>query len=159
MFRRGRWQGFSEDDLLELLKKEIKRLGIEDRPSRTELQKGYDKHNMPSPSWYLGRYGTWEEVLNKAGISYDKSSYIKKINSKAGKAKKDAKWQSMSDDLLIDITIEEMRRKSETVVGRYNEVRDKAHTPSVETLYNRGIKWTDVKNAYKSKYGAVKGSL
>lgn len=149
MFRKGRWDNVSDEDLLSLLEEEIIRIGLKENPTKTLVQKYYNRERIPSPSWYINKFGSWEEIIGKTNLEYDK----KKQYKKASFGEKDsAKWRDISDQALINIVVDEMRRTKETRAKMYQEVRDKKSTPSLNYIYHRGIKWKDVKQRYKETY-------
>ena len=149
------WEDLNDAGLLNALKNEIHRLGIEANPSRTELQDGYDNNNMPSPNWYLNHFRcNWEELMCKIGLEYDglksigKSSSIRNIGSKHA-----LRWGKMTSDELMDLVIKELRSKGLYTISEYNQGRDRKNTPSIPIIIKYLGGWKDVKSEYVRRYG------
>ena len=149
------WGDLSEEGLLNALKNEIHRLGIEENPSRTELQDSYDNKNMPSPNWYLSHFGcSWEELMRKIGLEYDglksigKSSSIRNIGTQHA-----LRWGKMTNDELMDLIIREMRVKVMYTITEYNQGRDRKNTPSIPIVIKYLGGWKNVKSEYVRRYG------
>lgn len=150
MVRRNKWDIYSEKEILDMVRGELERLDLLDHPSRTKLEKGYERGKIPSPNWLANKYGTWEKVVEALGLEYDK----RKINQKSGSAEKSqTKWKTKGAEELIEVTVDEMHRVGEVRATLYGEVRDPDTTPAVSTLYYAGISWKDVRNRYREKYG------
>ena len=61
---RAVWKNLPKEELLQRLKNELERLDMLESPSRTELHKRYDNHNIPSPNTYLNLFEcTWTELM------------------------------------------------------------------------------------------------
>lgn len=152
--RASKWDKYSNEELLSLLKKEIVRIGIADSPSRTEYNKRYDKNNAPSATSYANKFGNWGDIMSMIGLDYDGKKILKdRIKDPSNFIKKKTKWRDVPDEKIIEITVEEMKKKGETRAKNYEEVRDKDITPTIRILYNRGISWKQIKNKYNEKYG------
>ena len=97
------WKEYSDEELLDLLKKEIYRLGIQDNPSRTRLQKMYDNKNMPSPNNYKFRFGSWEDIMGKIDLSYSgKKSQRDQTSQKNSGKRNAATWANMSREDVLE---------------------------------------------------------
>lgn len=89
----GKWTEYSDEQLLEMLKKTIEDMGMTKYPSRTELQKHIGDYDIPSPTSYLYRFDcSWQELMNNIGYDYDVKEIYSEIGknhgSKGGKKKK-----------------------------------------------------------------------
>ena len=151
------WDDLTDDGLLNVLKSEIHRLGIEENPSRTELQHSYDNKNMPSPNWYLNHFGcSWEELMQKIGLEYNglksigKSSAMRNIGTQHA-----LRWGKLTNDELMDLIIKEMRRKGLYTIAEYNQGRDRKNTPSIPFVIKYLGGWKSVKSEYVRRYGGT----
>lgn len=154
----GKWTEYSDEQLLEMLKKTIEDMGMTKYPSRTELQKHIGDYDIPSPTSYLYRFDcSWQELMNNIGYDYDVKEIYSEIGknhgSKGGKKKENVKWRDESREKIIDVAIAEMREKNIEKRAEYQEKRDRDKTPSVATLSRKNIKWSEIKNEYKARYG------
>lgn len=154
----GKWTEYSDEQLLEMLKKTIEDMGMTKYPSRTELQKHIGDYNIPSPTSYLYRFDcSWQELMNNIGYEYDVKEIYSKVGknhgSKGGKKKENVKWRDEPIEEIIDVVIDEMHRTGISTIKEYREKRDKDSTPSDRTFYAKGVNWNDIKNAYEIKYG------
>lgn len=65
----GKWTEYSDEQLLEMLKKTIEDMGMTKYPSRTELQKHIGDYDIPSPTSYLYRFDcSWQELTENIGM-------------------------------------------------------------------------------------------
>lgn len=150
------WKYYTDEELLGLLKKEIERLGLQDKPSRTELHELYDNRNMPSPNTYINRFNaTWEELMNRIGIDYDLDKIRSEHSKKVSRRKRAGKWGDQSREELLDIAVSEIRRLNIDKANEYEDLRNKDEAPSMRTLYNQNIYWGDIKGRYEQKYGSL----
>lgn len=85
----GKWTEYSDEQLLEMLKKTIEDMGMTKYPSRTELQKHIGDYDIPSPTSYLYRFDcSWQELMENIGYEYDLEELREKIPVKAGRKRK-----------------------------------------------------------------------
>ena len=147
----GKWTEYSDEQLLEMLKKTIEDMGMTKYPSRTELQKHIGDYNIPSPTSYLYRFDcSWQELMENIGYEYD----LEEMFEDKGRTKKEnVKWRDEPIEEIIDVVIDEMHRTGISTIKEYREKRDKDSTPSDRTFYAKGVNWNDIKNAYEIKYG------
>lgn len=151
--RNNKW-GKTDLELLQLLKDEIYRLGIQDEPSRTKLAQQYDKKKMPHPNTYMNKFGKWEDVLRMIGIEYDGRKIMAKSSRKANTGKRYAStWSNLSRDEIIDVVLSEIKSKGFRDSYEYVEKRDKENTPSLPTIKSStGLTWTDIRDIYNNRY-------
>lgn len=150
----GKWTEYSDEQLLEMLKKTIEDMGMTKYPSRTELQKHIGDYDIPSPTSYLYRFDcSWQELMENIGYEYDLEELREKIPRKGGKKKENVKWRDEPIDKIIDAVVDEMHRTGISTIREYREDRDKGKTPSDRIFYAKGVNWNDIKNAYEIKYG------
>lgn len=141
----------TEKEMLDLLKKEIDRLGLTDNPSRTKVQNNFDKDRCPSPTTIMFRTGkTWKEIMEEIGLEYD--------SSVKGKVKP-AKWNSKSDAEIKEIVIDEFNRIGSNKIIDYQEERDKDVSPSTLTLVKRFESWENVASWWKENLKLEKGDI
>lgn len=155
--KRVKWSDYSDLELLEKLKKEIIRIGIDGYPSKTQYNKLYDRENCMSASSYLNRFNkTWEELIEMIGLEYDKTSVRKKIGAMGKGVKRDSytsKWDLVSDDELYDAIYEEVFTKGNRTQQMYLDNRDKEKSPSLSYLKKRLGNWSVVVKHIKNKNG------
>ncbi|QTJ44128.1 hypothetical protein [Dolosigranulum pigrum] len=150
----GKWTEYSDEQLLEMLKKTIEDMGMTKYPSRTELQKHIGDYDIPSPTSYLYRFDcSWQELMENIGYEYDLEELREKNSRKGGKKKENVKWRDEPIDKIIDAVVDEMHRTGISTIREYREDRDKGKTPSDRIFYAKGVNWNDIKNAYEIKYG------
>lgn len=152
------WKKYSDDELLELLKKEIYRLGIQDNPSRTKLQNIYDNNNMPSPNNYKFRFGSWEEIMEKIDLNYSGKMSQSTLTSQKNSGKRNAAtWADMSKEMVINAIFKTINENDIRTNEEYVQNRDRKTSPSLTTIYKVIGSWKEVKNAYYKKYGKILG--
>jgi len=154
----GKWTEYSDEQLLEMLKKTIEDMGMTKYPSRTELQKHIGNYNIPSPTSYLYRFDcSWQELMENIGYEYDVKEIYSEIGknygSKGGKKKENVKWRDEPREKIIEAIAEDMRKNNYETVTEYRDRRDRDKTPSVYTLSVKQISWSEIKNEYKARYG------
>lgn len=154
----GKWTEYSDEQLLEMLKKTIEDMGMTKYPSRTELQKHIGDYDIPSPTSYLYRFDcSWQELMNNIGYDYDVKEIYSEIGknhgSKGGKKKENVKWRDELREKIIGAIAEDMRKNNYETVTEYRDKRDRDKTPSVYTLSVKQISWSEIKNEYKARYG------
>lgn len=142
-------------EILQILKEEIERLGIEDSPSRTKMQKLYDKNKMPHPNTYVNRFGSWKEALAMIGIEYSgKKSSIKGARKKNTGKRFASSWSNLSREEIIDSALSEIHSKGIRSFADYSKLRDKDNTPAIVTItYLTGLKWSDLMSLYIGRFG------
>lgn len=161
----GKWTEYSDEQLLEMLKKTIEDMGMTKYPSRTELQKHIGDYDIPSPTSYLYRFDcSWQELMNNIGYEYDvKEIYSKvgknhgveggKIGGKIGGRISGVKWRDLPREDIVDIIVQDMRKNNIWTFTEYRNNRTREDTPSVATLSHKKISWSEIKNEYKARYG------
>lgn len=151
----GKWTEYSDEQLLEMLKKTIEDMGMTKYPSRTELQKHIGDYDIPSPTSYLYRFDcSWQELMNNIGYDYDVKEIYSNMNTKKiGKKKENVKWRDEPREKIIEAIAEDMRKNNYETVTEYRDKRDRDKTPSVYTLSVKQISWSEIKNEYKARYG------
>ena len=149
----GKWTEYSDEQLLEMLKKTIEDMGMTKYPSRTELQKHIGDYDIPSPTSYLYRFDcSWQELMENIGYEYDSKKAISKGGKTGGKIS-GVKWRDESREDIIDIIVQDMRKNNIWTFTEYRNGRTRDKTPSVGTLSYRKISWSEIKNEYKARYG------
>lgn len=145
------WKKLTEEQLLEKLKEEIVRLGLQDNPSRTMLEKSFDKNNIPHPNTYRHRFGSWKEIMTLIGLEYNGLKNVALHN----KGQKYAmKWANKTKEELLAIVLNEMRTKGLHKRLDYEHGRDKKQTPSIVSVTNiTGLTWKNIKHEYQLSYG------
>lgn len=158
--RRAIWNDLSDKELLDMLEKEIYRLGMQDDPNRTDLQEKYDNNNMPSPNTYLKLFNCdWSALMRKIGLRYNGMQALGEKSSAFNTGKQHAlRWGAMSRDELLTIVVDEMRRTGSYGMNEYRENRDKKNSPSLPVIKKYIGGWKEVKSEYVRKYGVIKGS-
>ena len=151
----GKWTEYSDEQLLEMLKKTIEDMGMTKYPSRTELQKHIGDYDIPSPTSYLYRFDcSWQELMENIGYEYSRKDIYRSMDTKKiGKKKENVKWRDEPREKIIEVVIDEMHRTGISTIKEYREDRDKEQTPSDYVIYSKNLNWSDIKNAYKIKYG------
>lgn len=152
----GKWTEYSDEQLLEMLKKTIEDMGMTKYPSRTELQKHIGDYDIPSPTSYLYRFDcSWQELMENIGYEYDlEELYSEKRKGSIGQIKKEnVKWRDEPREKIIGAIAEDMRKNNYETVTEYQNKRNKDKTPSVYTLSVKQISWSEIKSEYKARYG------
>ena len=151
---RAVWKSLPKEELLQRLKNELERLDMLESPSRTELHKRYDNHNIPSPNTYLNLFEcTWAELMHMIGIDYDGLQAIS-VGASKNKGKRFAvKWADMEYEELLNIVLKEMHKKKIKTTAEYAECRDRRTTPSLPFLAKQLGGWKNVKSEYEKRYG------
>lgn len=147
------WVNKPKEELLELLKEEIVRIGIVDSPSRTKYQEKYDNTKTPHPNTYRNIFGcTWTELMEIIGLNYNGQAALErswKVNTKNA-----VKWADRPQEELLDVISTEIKNKNITGVQDYIERYDKKNSPSYPTILkvvDGG--WKAVQSYYRTKYG------
>lgn len=151
-------------ELLQELKQEIVRLGIQDYPSRTTYQKEYHRGEAPSPNSIMTRTGMkWDKIIETIGFNYDKSDMIRKRGAKGGKIGgkiggkaskkgtntgkfKTLRWNSKTDEEFLATVIAEFKRGGYRSLREYEQNRDKKVSPSAVVIQRR-FNWRSVSAA------------
>lgn len=143
-------------EILQILKEEIQRLGLEDSPSRTKMQELYDRDKMPHPNTYVNRFGTWEKALEMIGIDYSGKKSAIEGSRKSNTGKRYASsWSNLSREEIIDATLSEIHSKGIRSASEYQNNRDGENAPSLSALsYLVEMTWSDFANLYKARFGA-----
>lgn len=150
----GKWTEYSDEQLLEMLKKTIEDMGMTKYPSRTELQKHIGDYDIPTAVTYMNKFDcTWQELMGKIGYEYDLDELREEKGRKGGVKKENVKWRDESREDIIDIIVQDMRKNNIWTFTEYRNGRTRDKTPSVGTLSYRKISWSEVKNEYKARYG------
>ena len=151
----GKWTEYSDEQLLEMLKKTIKDMGMTKYPSRTELQKHIGDYDIPSPTSYLYRFDcSWQELMENIGYEYSRKDIYRSMDTKKiGKKKENVKWRDEPREKIISAIAQDMRKNNYETVTEYRDKRDRDKTPSVYTLSVKQISWSEIKNEYKARYG------
>lgn len=147
----------SEDEILDSIKKEIHRLGLEDNLSRTEYAKLYDKNNSLSPTGAMAALNmTWKEIMEELGFEYDEIKRKQEKMRVHNTGKKYAQtWSGMTYQEVLDVIVEEMRSKDIWTSTQYKELRDRKNTPSMPMVVKLIGGWGIAKSEYERKYGKV----
>jgi len=144
---------YSNEQLIKILKEELKRTKLEDSLSRTKLQKVYDKDIMPHPNTYVYRFGSWEKTLELAGYEYNGMWKTWDSAREWNKGKRYAStWSNMKKEEIIQAILNDLDKHGIRTSTDYNRLRDKEKTPSLVTLkYLTGLKWSDIFKIHKEQ--------
>lgn len=93
-----------EEELLQNLKKEIIRLGLENSPSRLTLSKLYDRDAIPHPLNYVKYFGTWDSILKRIGLENNRINAAKEPEYKIPKTR----WEDKGSEFWLEALIEEL---------------------------------------------------
>lgn len=131
---------YSQKQLINRLKKEIIRLGIQDNPKITIYQKNYNKNLAPCANTVLQRTGkTWLELMNELGFYY-----------KTPTQKYDKILQNREE--LIERIITTMHEKNILTSSKLrSQLKSELNIPYTSLRY-RGINWNTITKAYSKKY-------
>lgn len=137
-----KFKDMTDQEALTILAQEIKRLGIQDHPSRIKFMELRDKDKVPSPTYYMKRFNMpWKQIINMIGLDYSLSEINKNSERNLKGKRHKSKWNEISDQELLEIVIEEMNRLAIRTKNEYVEWRDKENTPSYDTLRKRFGSW------------------
>lgn len=132
------WKECSNLDLMNALKNELIRLGLQDNPSRTAYQNNYDPDLAPAATTVMYRTGqSWNELMKIFGFDYDTRSY------------KDVSKEEVLDIIVKAIHKADIRGYMEFML-RAKDIK----APSAQTLTSYGMDWQDVQERHKELYGA-----
>lgn len=70
-----------EEEMLQKLKDEIYRLGLEDYPSRLRVAKLYNRDNMPHPQTYMAQLGPWRDIMKSIGLDNSRPKKESRVKS------------------------------------------------------------------------------
>lgn len=149
----GIWVNHDKDELLDLLKEEIIRIGIQDRPSRTEYQRLYDNTRTPSPNTYRNIFQkSWMELMKTIGLEYDGQKEFEE--SKKISKRNAVMWADMTTESVLELVVRDVKKKKIKGVAEYIQRRDRKTTPSYQTL-NKMVPngWKSVTDYYREKFG------
>lgn len=149
----GVWINHDKDELLDLLREEIIRIGIQNKPSRTEYQRLYDNTRTPSPNTYRNIFKKpWTELMNMIGLEYDGQKEFEE--SKKVSKRNAVMWADMTVESILELVVRDIKKKKIKGVADYVQRRDKKMTPSYQTL-NKMVPngWKSVTEYYKDKFG------
>lgn len=153
--QQGNWRNVSDLEMLQMLKDEIIRIGIEDYPSKTKFNELYDSNNVPGASTYLYRFKkTWVEIIEMIGLEYDQTSMRRSIG-KLNKGKQfKSKWNVIPKKEIFNMIKDFMNENEITTKAEYDEYRKKLNKqntlPSTSTVLNKFGKWKDISEKIKN---------
>lgn len=142
-------------ELLQQLKKEIYRLGLQDFPSRTKYSKLYDKNNAPAATTVMYKLKmNWGQILK----AMDMGEFAnRRAPSKLKNTENMGRPKSIQDKeglqlLTNDICYYTKLDKVKTLED-FTKMLKKRNLPSIATLYNYRITWAIIKKKTEEKYG------
>lgn len=131
-----------EEIMLQKLKDEIIRVGLEKNASRVKLTALYDRNNMPHPITYVKNYGTWESILKRIGLE-------NKGRIAAVKPEKSSRfyWEDLPEEVWLEKLIVELCRVNlnrNPSVAKLRAVYDNKNIPSPTTYKIKLGSWENV---------------
>lgn len=118
---------------------ELKRVGLEDKPSRLVYTEKYDPKLAPSATWAMSHLGMpWREILETIGLHTDQRAN---------------EFTLMERDKLIEAVAKIVHDNNITGMREYHEGRDGVTRPAPQTLQKLNIVWQDIQTKYKELYG------
>lgn len=96
----------NEEEMLQKLKDEIIRLGLEKTPSRILISKIFNRDNMPHPTTYTNYFGPWESIMKRIGLENTRLGAAKEKEYKAPKVR----WEDHSVEYWLEKLIDELCR-------------------------------------------------
>ena len=145
--QKSKWSEYTNEDLLRLLKDELKNLDLPGYPSTNKFEAQYDKSKIPPPIVYLKRFGKpWRAILESLDTGYDS-----KVSHHPNR------WQYKSEKELLDLLKAELVRTGildDPSLIRYQKVYNNACTPS-SSFYVKHFDcgWADVLLKIGIRYG------
>ena len=137
--KRRKWIDKTDEELIQMLKTELIRIGLQDNPRRVPVQAKYDNKNMPSPFYYETRFNMkWPELVETIGMPLTHLP-------RKGARLKHAHWLEKSDEDLLQHLKDEILRldfQEYPSVHKVNQRYDRNNMPPPR-LYLRhfGISW------------------
>lgn len=131
------WKNASNLDLLNGIKAELIRLGIDDNPSRTKYTELYDRDMAPAATTVMNKTGlSWAEIVKTIGLDYNNRNY-----------------SSMTREEILDLAV---KASHDSDIRGYKEfmLREKdIKAPAAQTLAEYGIDWEDIQKRHNELYG------
>ena len=153
-----RWE--SNDALLQALKEEIIRLGIQDNPSMTKYQEMYARGVAPSPNSVIGRTGkSWGVLMKELDFDYDGKKNIVKAGKKNTLDKNGNSYRSQrlsNPEVLknkLNEAIELIKNEHITSAKDFQRVSTEKIGVSYKTFQRHGFPFTKIVEMYEDKYG------
>ncbi|WP_461199208.1 type II toxin-antitoxin system PemK/MazF family toxin [Enterococcus sp. N249-2] len=150
------WRNYSDEEMLEMLKKEIVRLDMAETPSRTRYQEMFDRDQAPSPTVVMHRLNlSWREIMEKIDLTYNKET-IEQNKQRA--AKRNGKWKTMSDEDIKQIVIKEFDLIGDNSITSFDKHKS-SDAPSSVVLTTRFGSWKVVKDWWNEGLRYKKGDI
>lgn len=153
-----RWKDDSE--LIQALKDEIIRLGIQGNPSRTKYQEMYDRNIAPSPNSVTRRMGkSWGVLMKDLDFEYDgrKNISISSKKNVLGKNANSERTERLSDPMILEKKVNDavdlIRNYHITTAKMFNELATQKIGVAARTLQRHGYPFTKLAEVYEEKYG------
>lgn len=150
----------SVEEIEQVLKHEIIRLGIQDNPSRTVYQKEYQRGVAPSPNGALKATGMkWQELMHELGFDYDGKKNISN-NAKRETAKLNMRREkglslTNPDNLryIVNESLKLINDKKITDAVTFGKMVNLNLDTTYQTLSKHGYSFEKFKELYAEKYG------
>ena len=139
------WGEYPDNELADVIVKELKRLNIEDNPSCYLYTNSRNKLTTPSMTTITKRFGSWKEFIHR----YTDFKYKHAI-----------KWKEYTDEEFVSMVKAEIERIGGVItVNKYRESFNSVKAPSVTTIQDRFGSWnkfieeyTDLDSHYKIRW-------
>lgn len=131
-------------EIMQVLREEIIKLGIQDNPSRSIYQERYTRGLAPNPNAIMHRTGmSWQELMQSIGFKYDGLAQMSTGGRKGGHTKGKKKGQSgrtgykkVSNEELIDQIRKCFDAEKFISIEGYKEGHG-SYAPSLSTIRRR----------------------
>lgn len=133
----------NEEEMLQKLRAEIIKLGLENTPSKIKITKLYDRNLIPSPSTYVYHFGTWDYVLKRIGLENNRINSKKLPDYKLPRIK----WEEKYEGAWLEALIEELCRvglNENPSATELTKVYDKTKIPSPSMYIRKLGSWKNV---------------
>lgn len=116
-----RWMDYSDKELVEIIIKEIKRIGIEDTLEKKKYMELYNPTNAPSVATIQRRFLNWNNFIDKHTDLNPQYRF----------------WKDISDEVLLDRFEKELERIGKVSYSEYVKKYNKKISPSLSTIEKR----------------------
>ena len=156
--RKRKWE--SDEELLQALKEEIIRLGIQDNPSRTKYQGMYDRDVAPSPNGVIGRTGkSWNVLMKELGFAYDGRKNMVEAGKQSALDKNgnSHRVERLSNPKVLKIKVDEalelINNEHITSAKEFENISTEKIGVSYSALKRNGFPFIRLAKLYEEKYG------
>lgn len=153
-----RWK--DDSDLIQALKDEIIRLGIQGNPSRTKYQEMYDRNVAPSPNSVTRRMGkSWGVLMKDLDFEYDGRKNMVEAGKQSALDKNgnSHRVERLSNPKVLKIKVDEalelINNEHITSAKEFENISTEKIGVSYSALKRNGFPFIRLAKLYEEKYG------